>query len=104
MDDPIKFGEVIHHDQDVLNLLEDLCRGPYTAISNLSRQSRNAVRIRSIANEITEEEQEVVREERRVSVARLRASQSREQREAARKTARLEIQNCHNTQEEIFQV
>ncbi|KAF2895043.1 hypothetical protein ILUMI_11133, partial [Ignelater luminosus] len=47
--------------------------------SNLSRQSRNARRIRNIANERTEEEQEIAREERCVSMARLRASQSQEQ-------------------------
>ena len=61
--------------------------------SNLSRQSRNATRIRNIANERTEEEQEIAREQRRVIMARLRASQSQEQSEAARETARLAMRN-----------
>lgn len=61
--------------------------------SNLSRQSRDARRIRNTANERTEEEQEIAREQRRDSMARLRASQSREQSEAARETARLAMQN-----------
>ena len=61
--------------------------------SNLSRQSRNARRIRNTANERTEEEQEIAREQRRVSMARLRASQLQEQSEAARETARSTMQN-----------
>jgi len=44
--------------------------------TNLSRQSRNATKIRSIANEWTEKEQEIAK---RVSMARLHASQSQEQ-------------------------
>lgn len=43
--------------------------------SNLSRQSRNARRIQNIAYERTEEEREIAREQRRNSMARLRASQ-----------------------------
>lgn len=61
--------------------------------SNLSRQTRNARRIRNTANERTAEEQEIAREQRRVSMARLRASQSQEQSEAARETARSTMQN-----------
>lgn len=61
--------------------------------SNLSRQSRNARRIRNTANEWTEEEQEIAREQRRVSMAQLRASQSQEQSEAARETVRSTMQN-----------
>lgn len=61
--------------------------------SNLSRQSRNARVIRNISHESTEEEQEIAREERHLSMARLRASHSQEQREAARETARLAMQN-----------
>ena len=61
--------------------------------SNLSRQSHNATRIRNIASERTEEEQEIALEQRRVIMARLRASQSQEQSEAARETARLAMRN-----------
>lgn len=71
--------------------------------SNLSRQSRNARRIRNIANEMTEEAQGIAREERRVSMARLRASQSQEQSEAVRETARLAMRNrrANNRDEEV---
>ncbi|KAM5145688.1 LOW QUALITY PROTEIN: U3 small nucleolar RNA-associated protein 14 homolog A-like [Mantella aurantiaca] len=71
--------------------------------SNLSRQSRDARRIRNTANERTEEEQEIAREQRRDSMARLRASQSREQSEAARETARLAMQNrrANNRRQQI---
>lgn len=61
--------------------------------SNLSQQSRNAVRLRNRANESTEEDQEIAREQRRVSMARVRASQTEEQRAAIRETARLEMRN-----------
>lgn len=61
--------------------------------SNLSRQSRNARVIRNISYESTEEEQEIAREERCLCMARLRASHSQEQREAARETARLAMRN-----------
>lgn len=61
--------------------------------SNLSQRSRNAIRLRNIANQSTEEEREIAREERRVSMARLRASQTQEQREAAREAARLRMRN-----------
>ncbi|KAF2889446.1 hypothetical protein ILUMI_16727 [Ignelater luminosus] len=60
-------------------LFESSLTMPRPRRPNLSRQSRNARRIRNIANERTEEEQEIAREERRVSMARLRASQSQEQ-------------------------
>ncbi|CAG4942820.1 unnamed protein product [Parnassius apollo] len=66
---------------------------PRARRSNLSRQSRSARRIRNTANERTEEEQEIAREQRRDSMARLCASQSREQSEAARETARLAMRN-----------
>ncbi|XP_055904231.1 uncharacterized protein LOC129940030 [Eupeodes corollae] len=71
--------------------------------SNLSRQSRNARRIQNTANERTEEEQEIAREQRRDSMTRLRASQSREQSEAARETARLAMQNrrANNRRQQI---
>ena len=71
--------------------------------SNLSRQSRNARGIRNIMNEMTEEAQGIAREERRVSMARLRASQSQEQSEAARETARLAMRNrrANNRDEEV---
>lgn len=65
--------------------------------SNLSQRSRNAIRLRNIANQLTDEERQIAREERRVGVARsralLRASQTQEQREAVRETARLETRN-----------
>ena len=46
-----------------------------------------------MANETTEEKQDITREERRVRMARLRASQSQEESEAARETARLTMRN-----------
>ena len=66
---------------------------PLPRRSNLSQQSRTARRIRNIANEMTEEAQGIAREELRVRVARFRASQSQEQRDAARETARLAMRN-----------
>jgi len=52
---------------------------PRSRRTNRSRQIRNATRIQNIADLRTEEEQEIAREERRVSMARLCASQSQEQ-------------------------
>lgn len=49
--------------------------------TNLTRTSRNATRIRCILTERTQQEKEIAREERRVSMGRLRASQSQELRE-----------------------
>jgi len=62
--------------------------------SNISQQTRNAIRLRNIANQSTEEERQNAREERRVSMGRLRASQTEEQREKARETNRLGIRYC----------
>ncbi|GBP49808.1 ATP-dependent DNA helicase pif1 [Eumeta japonica] len=61
--------------------------------SNLSQQSRNAVRLRNNRNQLFAEAQVNVREEQRISIARFRASQTEEQREAARETARLAVRN-----------
>lgn len=61
--------------------------------SNLSQQSRNAIRLRNISNQSTEEEREIAREQRRGTMARHRASQIQEQREAAREAARLAMRN-----------
>ena len=61
--------------------------------TNLSRQSRDARRIKNNENKRTEEEKEIAREQRRDSMALIRVSQSREQSEAARETARLAMQN-----------
>ena len=47
--------------------------------SNISQQTRNAIRLQNIANQSTEEERQNAREERRVSIGRLRASQTEEQ-------------------------
>jgi len=58
--------------------------------SNISQQTRNAIRLRNIVNQSTEERQNA-HEERRVSMGRLRASQAEEQREKARETNRLGI-------------
>lgn len=61
--------------------------------SNLSQQSRNAIRFRNIVNHSTEEEREIARDDRRFSMARLRAFRTQEQKEAARQTFRLEKKN-----------
>jgi hypothetical protein len=62
---------------------------PRARRSNLSQRSRNANRHRNIANQLTADEPEIAREERRVSMARLRASQRQEQREARQYVKRL---------------
>ena len=61
--------------------------------SNISQQTRNAIRLRNIANQSTEEERENAREKRRVSMGWLRAFQTEEQREEARETALLAMRN-----------
>ncbi|CAH2093091.1 unnamed protein product [Euphydryas editha] len=65
--------------------------------SNLSQRSRNVIRQRNMASQLSDEEREIGREERRVSMGRrralIRASQTQEEREAARETARLETRN-----------
>ncbi|CAG5059675.1 unnamed protein product [Parnassius apollo] len=62
--------------------------------SNLSQRSRTAIRQRNIASQLSHEERDTAREERRVSMERRRAlicaTQTQEEREAARETARLE--------------
>ncbi|CAH2109174.1 unnamed protein product [Euphydryas editha] len=56
--------------------------------SNLSQRSRNAIRQRNIASQLSDEEREIAQEERRVSMERRRAlnraSQTQEERETAR--------------------
>ena len=49
------------------------------------------MRLRNIANQSTEEERQNAREERRVSMGRLRVSQTEEQREKTRGMNRLGI-------------
>lgn len=66
---------------------------PRSTRSNLSRHSRNAIRLRNIGNQSTEEEREIAREERRISMARIRASQTQAQREAAREAVRSAMRN-----------
>lgn len=52
---------------------------PRSRRTNRSQKSRNQTRIQNIANERTEEEQEIAHEKRRVSISRrLCASQSQE--------------------------
>ena len=58
--------------------------------SNISQQTRNAIRLQNIVNQSTEERQNA-HEEHRVSMGRLQASQAEEQREKARETNRLGI-------------
>ena len=48
---------------------------------NISQQTRNAIRLRNIGNQSTEEERQNAREVRRVRMARLRGFQKEEQRE-----------------------
>lgn len=69
---------------------------PRARRSNLSPRSRNAIRLRNIATQSTADEQQRARENRRVSTARHRASQTQEQRDAVRETARLAMRN-HRT-------
>ena len=59
--------------------------------SNISQQTRNAIRLRNILNQSPEEERQNAHEELRVSMGRLRASQAEEQREKVRETNRLGI-------------
>ncbi|CAG5038712.1 unnamed protein product [Parnassius apollo] len=65
--------------------------------SNLSQRSRTAINQRNIASQLSDEERDIAREERRVSMERrralIRATQTQEEREAARETARLETRN-----------
>ncbi|KAF8791693.1 hypothetical protein HNY73_003386 [Argiope bruennichi] len=61
--------------------------------SNFFLQTCNAIRLRNIANQSTEEERENAREERRISMTRLRAFQTEKQREEARETACLATRN-----------
>ena len=58
--------------------------------SNISQQTRNAIRLRNIVNKSTEERQNA-HEERRLSMGRLQSSQAEEQREKARETNQLGI-------------
>ena len=58
--------------------------------TNISQQIRNAIRLRNIVNQSTEERQNA-HEERRVSMGRPRVSQAEEQREKAGETNRLGI-------------
>ncbi|CAG5037798.1 unnamed protein product [Parnassius apollo] len=66
--------------------------------SNLSQRSRTAIRQRNIASQLSDAERDIAQEERRVSMERrralIRATQTQEEREAARETARLETRNC----------
>lgn len=55
----------------------------------MTRPRRSNFSLRNFANQLTDEERQIAREERRVGVA----SQTHEQREAARETARLETRN-----------
>ena len=57
--------------------------------SNLSQNSRQAIRHRNNVNQSTAEELELARERRRVSMARLRASRRQEQRDLLPETANL---------------
>lgn len=66
---------------------------PRARRSNLSHRTRNASRVRNIANQLNTDEQEIAREQRRVSMARLRASQTQEERQAANETAQLTMRN-----------
>lgn len=66
---------------------------PRARRSNLSHRTRNASNVRNIANQLNTDDQEIAREQRRVSMARLRASQTQEDRQAANETARLTMSN-----------
>lgn len=64
-----------------------------TRRSNLSTRSRNAVRLRKMRSQYTEEQRENERRKNRLRIARIRASLTDEQREIARKISRLETRN-----------
>lgn len=64
-----------------------------TSREYISQRTRNAVRQRNIASQLSDEVQEIAREKRRVSMeqrrALIRASQTQEERKAVSETARL---------------
>ena len=64
--------------------------------SNLSQNSRQAIRHRNNVNQSTAEELELARERRRVSMARLRASRRQEQRDLLPETAYVSDQQTVN--------
>jgi len=70
--------------------------------SNLSQNSRQAIRLRNSVNQSTAEELEIARERRRVSMAQLRASRRQEQRDLLPETAYVSDQQTVNLNRAAF--